>query len=100
VGLLKKVIMDNTTTVEVEKELTGKTVLSFQKPTPMWATWAFRIVFCLTTAATMILTAEPSVSDAVKVRIFLYMKAFDFIVWFFGKSIGIDKKQFENEIPK
>lgn len=88
---------ENTTAVTETKEATGKTVASFTLPTPLWATIVFRIVFCLTTAATMIITAEPSIPDALKVRIFLYMKAADFVIWFMGKSIGVSKDQFENK---
>lgn len=90
--------MDEPVSVESQKEVKGKLVASFEKPTPMWANWVFRIVFCLTTAATMIITAEPNIPNDLKVRIFLYMKSFDFVIWFIGRGIGIDKKVFEAEI--
>ncbi|MBK7110460.1 MAG: hypothetical protein KA954_12010 [Chitinophagales bacterium] len=81
--------------VEVVKEVQGKTVLSFSKPTPLWATWTFRIVFLLTTAATIIIAGETHIPDDVKTRIFLYMKGLDFVVWGIGRGLGINKTDVE-----
>jgi hypothetical protein len=84
-------------TVEVNKKVKGRLVPSFTLPSPKWATTVFRIVFCVTTALTMIITAEPAISANVKVHIFIYLKAIDFVIWFMGRGMGIDKSQFENE---
>jgi hypothetical protein len=73
------------------------TVLSFTQPTPAWATWVFRVVFLLTTAATIILAAEPGISDEVKVKLGEYMKAFDFVVWGIARGIGVKKEDFDPE---
>ena len=85
-----------TVTVEEQKEVKGKVVLSFTKPSPIAATWVFRIVFLLTTAATLIITSEPTIPDDLKVRIFLYMKAGDFVFWGIAKGLGVDKTQFDD----
>ena len=79
-----------------EKIITGKTVISFKSPTPMWATWTFRIVFLFTTAATFVIAGEPSIPDEMKVRIGLYLKGLDVVIWGMGKGIGIEKEQFHS----
>jgi hypothetical protein len=83
--------------VEESKMMTGKTVVSFTKPTPMWATWVFRIVFLLTTAATYIIATDNTIDDDTKVRIFMYLKGFDVVIWGIGRGIGVDKSAFEKE---
>lgn len=70
-----------------------KTVISVTKPTPTWATWAFRIVLILTTAATMIIASDPAIPDAMKVRIGVYLKGLDFIVWGVSRMLGIDVEE-------
>lgn len=74
-----------------------KVVFSVKKPTPMWATWVFRIVFCLTTAATIIIAGDTDIADALKVKLTLYLKAADFVIWFMGRGIGVKKSDFEDE---
>ena len=73
----------------------NRTILSFQQPTPAWATWIFRIVFLLTTAATIIVAAEPDINDKAKVKISVYLKAFDFVVWGIGRGLGVRKETFD-----
>ncbi len=85
---------NNTTTVETTKEIKGNTVVSFTLPQPQWTVWVFRIVFLVTSAATLVIAGDDAITDANKVRILLYMKAFDFIIWGIGKGLGVDKKQF------
>ncbi|HEU4901182.1 MAG TPA: hypothetical protein VFT06_00280 [Flavisolibacter sp.] len=81
--------------VEEKKEVTGTTVISISKPTPMWATWMFRIVFLLTTAAVVIIAGDPVIKDETKVRVMLYLKGFDVVIWGIARGLGVDKKQFE-----
>lgn len=73
----------------------GKTVISINKPTPMWATWVFRIVFLLTTAATIIIAADPGIPDDMKVRIGVYLKALDVFIWGIGRGLGVEKADYE-----
>jgi hypothetical protein len=77
----------------------NKTVLSFQHPTPAWATWIFRIVFLLTTATTVVIAAEPDITDKTKVKWNVYLRAFDVVVWGIARGIGVKKERFtaENE---
>ena len=63
------------------------------QPTPLWASWMFRIVFILTTAATFVIAGEPTIDDATKVRIGLYLKGFDMVVYGVSKMFGIDPKE-------
>ncbi len=76
--------------VEQEKVVTGKTVVSFNLPTPKWATWVFRVVFILTGVATFVMTADPAISPVMKVRIAIYLKALDMLVWGVTRAIGVD----------
>lgn len=75
----------------------NKTVLSFIKPTPAWATWVFRIVFLLTTATTIIISSEPDITDQVKVKLSVYLKAFDFVIWGLARGIGVSKEEITHE---
>ncbi len=87
---------NETKTVETTKEVKGSTVLSFSLPSPIWTVWLFRIVFLVTSAATLVIAGDTGLTDGTKVRILLYMKAFDFVIWGIGKGLGVDKKQFED----
>lgn len=81
--------------VEKDATVTGKTVMSFNLPTPKWATWVFRTEFILNKAVTMYLTGTGALPpDKVKEWL-LYMAILDFIVWFFARSIGVKKEDFE-----
>jgi hypothetical protein len=75
----------------------SKTILSFNKPTPAWATWIFRIVFLLTTAATIVIAADPDIKDKTKVKLGVYLKALDFVIWGVGRGLGVDRKEFEEK---
>ena len=75
----------------------NKTVLSFIKPTPAWATWAFRIVFLLTTATTIVISSELDITDQMKVKLSVYLKAIDFVIWGIGRGIGVSKEDFTDE---
>lgn len=63
--------------------------------TPNWAKWMFRIVFLLSTVATMIIAADPKIPDELKVRIGVYLKGFDVLIFGFSKMFGVEVK--ENE---
>jgi hypothetical protein len=76
--------------VEKKVDVTGKTVISLNKPTPMWATWAFRIVFVLTGVATFIVAADPGIDMGVKMRLGIYLKGLDMLVWGFTRLVGVD----------
>ncbi|MES2620177.1 MAG: hypothetical protein V4615_04925 [Bacteroidota bacterium] len=76
--------------IEEKKEVTGKTVVSFTKPTPTWATWVFRIIFILTGIATFILAADPAIAAETKVRIAIYLKGVDMFIWAITRAIGVD----------
>lgn len=73
----------------------NKTILSFNKPTPAWATWIFRIVFLITTAATIVIAADPDIKDKTKVKLSVYLKALDFVIWGIGRGLGVEKGDFE-----
>lgn len=81
--------------VETSKPMTGKTVISFTKPTPMWATWVFRIIFLLTSAVLVIIAADNSISDEVKFKVALYLKGADIVIWGIARGLGVDRSQFE-----
>lgn len=76
--------------------MADKTVVSFNKPTPEWATWVFRIIFVLTTGASVWIAATGLIDAQNKVEIILVMKILDFVVWGIGKGLGVEKSQFED----
>lgn len=88
----------NSTTVEVQKEETGKTVFGIgglSKPTPMWANWIFRIYFFATLAAIVVIAGHKGMDGDLKFMISLYLKASDVLVWGIAKGFGIDRTQYE-----
>lgn len=68
----------------------GKTVISFTKDTPMWATWIFRIEFFLNKGIMMYLAGTPNTIVHLKNDI-LILGIVDFMVWGLAKSIGVKK---------
>ena len=79
--------------------MADKTVISINKPTPSWATWVFRIVFVLTTAASIWIAATGLIPDPAKVEIMTAFKSIDFIVWGIGRGLGVKKEQFDTDNP-
>ena len=73
----------------------AKTVVSFNKPTPTWATWVFRVVFFMTTGLSVWIAATNLIDDAGKVEIMTALKALDFVVWGIGKGLGVKKEDYE-----
>jgi hypothetical protein len=67
-----------------------KTVLSFKKPTPLWATWTFRIVFILTGVITVVIAGDPGIANDLKIRLGVYLKGLDMAIWGITRAIGID----------
>ena len=87
--------------VEQKKEVVGKTTLSITKPTPMWATWVFRIVFILTGVAIFVIAADPAIHAETKVRIGIYLKGLDVTIWAITRMLGVDvSRDFNVPIPK
>lgn len=81
---------------EVDKMVAGKTVISFNLPTPKWATWVFRTEFVLNKAVLLYLGGTSSIpADKLKEYI-LILSIVDFVVWGMGRGIGIKKDDFEN----
>jgi len=83
--------------IEAEKTVTvpnAKTVVSFNLPSPVWATWVFRIVFLLTTAAGVWVAATGMIATQNKVEILLAMKVFDVLIWGIGRGLGVKKEDF------
>lgn len=65
-------------------------VTHITKETPMWATWMFRIIFALTTVAIFVVASDPAILDATKVRIGVYLKAFETLIFTLSKMFGVD----------
>lgn len=77
--------------------MANKTVISLAKETPKWATWSFRIVFILTTAVTFVIASDPAIPDALKVRIGVYLKGLDMVIWGIGRFLGIEPQNETNK---
>jgi hypothetical protein len=83
--------------VEKDTTMTGKTVMSFQLPTPKWATYVFRTEFVLNKALTMYLSGTGALPPEKVKEWLLIMSIVDFITWFAARSIGVKKTDFEND---
>lgn len=85
---------------EVQKQtmVSGTTVFSFTKPTPMWATWVFRAEFILNKAVTMYLTGTGAIEEGKVKEYLLIMSIVDFLVWFGARSLGVKKSDIETEL--
>jgi hypothetical protein len=60
------------------------------KETPKWATWMFRIVLALTTAASIWISGTSIIEDSIKVEIINGLKVFDCLALVFSKMFGVD----------
>lgn len=58
-------------------------------PTPLWATWVFRIVFILTTAAVFLIGQTALISAPAKVEIMVWLKTLDMVVLGISKLFGV-----------
>lgn len=86
-----------TTQATVEKTVTGKTTWSPGSPTPMWATWVFRIFFNVTLAAFIWIGSTGTIADDHKVELMLVLKVLDNLIWGIGKGLGVKKEQFNEQ---
>ena len=82
---------EETKSVEVEttQQAKGKLVMSVTLPSPMWATWVFRIQFFANKAIMVFLSGTNTISpDHIKQYI-LILTCIDVFVWGLAKSLGI-----------
>lgn len=84
--------------VEKQETVKGSTVLSFTRPTPMWATWVFRAEFVLNKAITMYLTGTGTIEEGKIKEYLLIMSIVDFLVWLGARSLGVKKTDIESEL--
>lgn len=77
--------------VSTTKIVKGKLVASFKYPTPIWATYIFRIEFIINKCLMMFYAGTSMHVENVKEKI-LYLTVIDFGVWMFAKSIGVKKE--------
>lgn len=67
-----------------------KTVFgAINSPTPMWATWMFRIVFGLTTILAFWVGGSTLFEQTTKFEIIQGLKALDAVIFLFSKTFGI-----------
>ncbi len=64
-------------------------VNQISNPSPLWAKWIFRGTLLLTSVATFIIASDPGIPDALKVRIGVYLKALDLLMYGLSKMVGI-----------
>lgn len=84
--------------VEKDEAMSGKVVLSFNRPTPKWATWIFRTEFILNKAMTMYLTGTGTIPDDRVKEYLLIMSIVDFLTWLGARSLGVKKSDIEQEL--
>lgn len=64
--------------------------------TPRWAQWTFRVVFLLTTVATFVIAGDDQIPNELKVRIGLYLKGLDMLIYGLSKMCGVTVKDDES----
>jgi hypothetical protein len=57
--------------------------------TPMWVKITFGIITILTTVASFIISTDPAIDDALKVRLITYLKGLDLAVLGFSQLFGV-----------
>jgi len=80
---------ETTQPAEVTQQVKGNLVVSFNQPTPKWATIVFRAVFLLTTAISLWISGTNLVQEGSKVEVMLALKCLDVMVWGAAQSLGI-----------
>ncbi len=60
------------------------------KQTPPWAKWMFRVVFLITTVAIFIIGSAEAIAAPVRVRIGIYLKGFEMLIYGFSKMFGVN----------
>lgn len=78
-----------TTEVQVTKTVKGTLGISVTNPTPMWATWAFRIEFFLNKSVLIYLAGTKHMTVDHIQELLLIFSAIDVFVWGIGRSLGI-----------
>lgn len=73
---------------------------SLTKQTPEWAKWVFRFTFVFTTVAAFVVSADPGIPDPLKVRIGVYLKAFDMLIYGVSKLFGEQKYSYTEMADK
>jgi hypothetical protein len=58
--------------------------------TPKWANVALGLTIVLTTVAAFVVASDPGISDAIKVRITVYLKGVDMLVLGVSRLFGIE----------
>lgn len=69
-----------------------KVVLSVSKPTPMWATWIFRIEFWINKTF-LFLLAQGAFEGIEMKKALIWALAIDGFVWGIGRMLGIKKPE-------
>lgn len=72
-----------------------KTVLSVAKDTPKWAKWTYRVVFAVTTGAAFIVASDNHIDAELRIRIGLYLKGIDMIIYTILQGFGVSKYEKE-----
>lgn len=84
-----------TDTIQTEKpaEVTGTVGFGLgqlDKPSPKWATWAFRIFLYAASFATIIVTTDPAIPQAIALMVVKYLAFATMGVHGLSKMVGID----------
>lgn len=90
---------DTTTTVEVTKEAQGRLVISSSAPSPLWATWVFRIQFILNKMFLVVAGGTKMIPPHHLQEAILWAAAVDIGVWSLAKMLGIEKPQIDTDKP-
>ena len=81
-----KVLVDNNA-VDIDK--TKVTFGAVSAVSPQWARWLFRGTLVVTSVATFIIASDTTIKAEIALRISVYLKGLDLLVFGFSKLFGV-----------
>ena len=87
---------ETTTEVQTTEQSKGKLVISLTQPTPMWATWIFRVQFFANKAILFYLAGTTLIPPDMIKQDILILASVDLFVWGIAKSLGIKPPETNN----
>lgn len=67
-------------------------VSQIQNPTPLWAKYAFRIVFLLLSIAVFMVSDYPDINESLKLLLLKWFSGINMLVWGLSKMFGVEEK--------
>jgi len=66
-------------------------VSQIQNPTPLWAKYAFRVVFLLLSIAVFMVSDYPDINESLKLLLLKWFSGINMLVWGLSKMFGVEE---------